>query len=175
MARKCPRGLAQCHGERVGQWYATQQAKHDLVADLDRQILSTCRRPSTDKWARKCQHCLPRKPNATELGLLNNLLGILSLTITTTRKRLNVSRARPKTGYKGSPMPSSPTPRKSVNVLPSSPNAADTSSSMNSSMLSLQPRQRPMPRKSINDRVSLLNVARTGQLNDSSDIVPGTT
>ena len=56
MARKCPRGLAQCHGERVGQWYATRQTRHDLVADLHRQILSTCRRPSTDKWACKDQH-----------------------------------------------------------------------------------------------------------------------
>ncbi|KAL1691848.1 hypothetical protein GGG16DRAFT_112769 [Schizophyllum commune] len=34
-------------------------------------------------------------------------LGILSLTTTTTRKRVNVSRARPMTCYEGSPMLSS--------------------------------------------------------------------
>ncbi|KAL1661354.1 hypothetical protein GGF50DRAFT_118060 [Schizophyllum commune] len=69
---------------------------------------------------------------------------------------------------------------------PRSPNAADTGNSMilgaspsyhhvrlqHLSTFSLQPRERPMPRKSINDRASLLSVAETGQLNDSSDIVP---
>ncbi|KAL1691841.1 hypothetical protein GGG16DRAFT_112760 [Schizophyllum commune] len=74
-----------------------------------------------------------------------------------------------------------PTPRKSVNALPSSPNVTDTGSSMILAASSFQAHdgdQRSadnvdnprMLRKSVNDRVSSPNDAKTGKFNDFLDV-----
>ncbi|KAL1661360.1 hypothetical protein GGF50DRAFT_118066 [Schizophyllum commune] len=114
-----------------------------------------------------------------------------SLSIKATRKRVNISCARPMTCCKGSPMLSSklsPYPRQRPDATqerqfsPSSLNAADTGSSM---IPSTWPSQRhdasprrpasifvngPIQRESVNDRASSPNDAKTGLLNDFAEI-----
>ncbi|KAL1691842.1 hypothetical protein GGG16DRAFT_102201 [Schizophyllum commune] len=156
-------------------------------------------RPSLRCW--QVHQCLSTQSNASANGHLNDL-GILPFSITTTRKRVNVSRASPMTCYKGSPMLStklSICPRQRPDATQerqcprSSPNAVDTGSSMwlipmprrpGSPMLTFvfsSPRlpasifvDGPIQHESVNDRASSPNSAKTGLLNDFSEIASRT-
>ncbi|KAI5828840.1 hypothetical protein K523DRAFT_363788 [Schizophyllum commune Tattone D] len=201
--RQCPLGPARCHAWRATQCGSQAPTISPEVAQCHWVRAPQCAshelRPSLRCW--QVHQCLSRQSNASANGHLNDL-GILPFSITTTRKRVNVSRASPMTCYKGSPMLSpklSICPRQRPEATQerqcprSSPNAVDTGSSMwlipmprrpGSPMLTFvfsSPRlpasifvDGPIQHESVNDRASSPNSAKTGLLNDFSEIASRT-
>ncbi|KAL1678967.1 hypothetical protein EV122DRAFT_277566 [Schizophyllum commune] len=171
MARKCPRGLAQCHGERVGQCFNTQTTLNRPMgsqvptlsseeAQCHRSRAPQCSRQSSvfTPDAAQERQCPPSSLNAADTGssmvrpsavahvpLPIDILRYLGLAFSRSRRI-----AKALMWYWPSPMP-----RQAGSSMPTTPTTADATDS-------------------INDRASLLDVARTGQLNDSCDNVPRT-